>query len=426
MKFSRASITRASTWMAKWRKDRRGQVSVMFAVSAIGLLSFAGAGIDVGTLQKQGVKLQDSVDAAALYAAREVALKSLTDAEAAQAVERYLEAGYDKDVSPEWSAQPENLTETRVVSRNPVEVEVTATRAIEMPFGQLTGGGKRVMSRTAGATEAQETAVTLLLLHRTAASAWRATGTSGLVALDGVAVVNSSSPAALSGAGTADIETAGTLVVGPPSAAEQWTPRPKFHASPVNDPYKNQISWPSAAGSGAGCKATNLQVKNTTMNLQPGNYCGGLSVTTHGVANLAPGLYVIEGPLTVTSNAKLYAPEGVTFVLVGSTAKVTFQAGSNVTIVSPDEGDWKHIAIAQKPQSTELVSTLIGGAELTLDGVLYFPTQKVLVTGGAAADVITGTRVLIANRLETSGNGEIYLKGNKNLLSTHLGSRLTN
>jgi hypothetical protein len=189
----------------------------------------------------------------------------------------------------------------------------------------------------------------------------------------------------------------------------------------VNDPYKHTIRWPADAA----CTHTNKVVKKETVNLGPGTYCGGLDVSTHGVANLSPGVYVIQGPLNVTSNATLKAPKDVTLVLVGNTAKATFQAGSDVTIVAPRTGDWSNIAIAQKPQPTELVSTIIGGAELKLDGVLYFPTQKLLVTGGGKAESITGTRILIANRLETSGNGEIYLRGNAKVASVNLGARLS-
>jgi hypothetical protein len=70
------------------------------------------------------------------------------------------------------------------------------------------------------------------------------------------------------------------------------------------------------------------------------------------------------------------------------------------------------------------VSTLIGGAELDLDGVLYFPTQKIVVTGGAASSILVGNRILIANRLETAGNGMIYLRGNGDVASVNLGARL--
>jgi hypothetical protein len=178
--------------------------------------------------------------------------------------------------------------------------------------------------------------------------------------------------------------------------------------------------WPATGA----CTATNLQVKKQAVTLQPGTYCGGLDISTQGNATLAPGTYVITGPLTVTSGAKLTAPKDVTIILKGDTSYVQFQAGSAVTLMATKTGAWKDIAIAQAPQSTEKVSTLIGGGELVMDGVLYFPTQKVVVIGGAASSVMTGARILIANRLETSGNGMIYLRGNAQMATVNLGARL--
>lgn len=404
--------------------DRRGQTSVVFGLSVVALTGAIGTSLDSSAMHRSGAQLQDAVDASALYAVRSAAVKNLSDSAVRSATEVFLKSSYEGEGSAadhDPADRPLELTSTEVLSRSPVKVQVSATRSVRLPFGFLRGEDGRVeITRVSTAVEALETPITLLLLDRTSASAWRAVGTSGLVALDGAAIVNSNSPQALDGGGTADIETAGTLVVGPPSTAGNWTPRPFFRASPVNDPYKNKLVWP-ATGS---CTATNLQVKKQTLTLQPGTYCGGLSVATHGDVTLAPGTYVLTGPLTVTSGAKLNAPRDVTIVLKGETSYVQFQAGSSVTLRAPKTGAWEDIALAQAPQATEKVSTLIGGAELNMDGVMYLPTQKVVVTGGAASEVLVGSRILIANRLETSGNGMIYLRGNADVATVKLGARL--
>jgi len=401
--------------------DRRGQVSIIFGMAAVALTGTIGVSLDAAAMNRSGTQLQDAADASALYAVRSATVKNLDDEAVSKAAAVFLESSYDAEDVSDASGDDRNDIETTILSRSPTTVEVTATRVVDLPFGFLRGeDGSMTVTRTSTAVEALNTPITLLLLDRTSPSAWRATGTSGLVALEGAAIVNSNSPQALDGSGTADIETTGTLVVGPPSEAGNWTPKPSFHASPVNDPYAKKLVWPATGA----CAATNLQIKKETRTLQPGTYCGGLSIATHGDVTLAPGTYVLTGPLTVTSQAKLKAPKDVTIILKGDSAYTQFQAGSSVLLRAPKTGGWKDIAIAQAPQSTEKVSTLIGGAELDLDGVLYFPTQKIVVTGGAASSILVGNRILIANRLETAGNGMIYLRGNGGVASVNLGARL--
>jgi hypothetical protein len=160
--------------------------------------------------------------------------------------------------------------------------------------------------------------------------------------------------------------------------------------------------------------------------LTPGTYCGGLNLTTHSDVTLTPGVYVLTGPLSVTSHSRLNAPSGVTIVLMTDTSNVNVQAGSELIIKAPTSGGWKDIAIAQKPQPTEVTSTLIGGGEMELDGVVYLPTQKLALTGGGSAGINAGKRIVIANRLETQGNGEIHLSGDGGVLSTNVGARLSN
>jgi Flp pilus assembly protein TadG len=390
-------------------------------LSAVALTATVGTSMDAAAVHRSATQLQEAADAAALYAVRAATVRNMNDAAVDEATRIFFESSTTRAMRPTtWTRRTSRSTPPSArASRSPVEV--TASRVVDLPFGFMRGDqGSVTVSRDATAVEALRTPITLLLLDRTAASAWRAVGTSGLVALEGAAIVNSSSPQALDGSGTADIETTGTLVVGPPSEASNWTPKPSFHASPVNDPYKGKLVWPATSQ----CAATNLSVKKQAVVLQPGTYCGGIDIGTHGAVTMAPGTYVLTGPLTVTSQGTLTAPKDVTIVLKGESAYTRFQAGSKVTLRAPETGGWKNIAIAQQPQSTEVVSTLIGGAELDMDGVLYFPTQKVVVTGGGAAEVVTGSRILIANRLETSGNGMIYLRGNPSVAAVNLGARL--
>lgn len=401
----------------RFARDLRGQVSVIFGLSAVAITGTMGGSMDSAAIHRSAVQLQDAADAAALHAVRAANSRNLTDAQIGEAARVALESAYESSDA----AQPgDNSVETTVLSHAPTKVEVTASRVVDLPFGFLHPAGTVTITRRSTAVEATRTPVTLLLLDRTASSAWRATGSSSVIAQDGAAIVNSSSAQALNGVGAADIVTAATMVAGPAQDADNWTPKPSFGAKPLDDPYASTLTWPATGA----CKETNLAIKKKTVTLQPGTYCGGIDLQTHADVTLAPGVYVLTGPLQVTSHARLNAPSDVTIVLKSDTSFVRFQSGSEVVLKAPTSGPWSNIAIAQYPQSSEITSTLIGGAELDMDGVLYFPTQKLLVTGGASTTLATGSRIVIANRLETQGNGAIYLRGDSDILAVNTGVRL--
>jgi Flp pilus assembly protein TadG len=399
-------------------RDKRGQVSVIFGLSAVALTATVGTSMDAAAVHRSATQLQSAADAAALHAVHVATGTTLSDAEIAAAAAVFLEGAYNP--SDASDAASENTTVVNVVSRDPVTVEVSASRVVDLPFGFLREEGTVTVTRTATAVEAVRTPVSLLLLERDAAAAWSAGGSSTVTLDNGAAVVNSSSAQALSGSGSAEITASATFVAGPVQAASAWTPTPSFNHRQVDDPFASTLSWP-ATGS---CVATDLSIKKQSVTLQPGTYCGGIDLATHADVTLAPGVYVLTGPLTVASHATLNAPVGVSIILKSDTSYVRVQSGAEVTIRAPKTGAWKNIAIAQAPQSTEVTSTLIGGGELDLDGVLYFPTQKVVVTGGGSAGVATGSRILIANRLSTQGSGSIHLRGDEDVFSINMGSRL--
>ena len=417
--------SRLDSWVASFRRFRsakRGQVSVIVATSIVSIAVGAGSSVDTAIIMTEGMRLQGAVDGAALYAVREIGVRAVPTSSVEGLAENFAEASFRPRFGAEvTAARPVgDSTTATVISRSPAKVEVVANRRVNLFFGGLHDRPTTIVTRKSTAIEAMKTPITLLLLEKTAAAAWKASGNSSVVALDGAAIVNSNSNAALQGSGTADLITTGTLVVGPVAPAPNWSPAPSFGASPVRDPYEGTLPWPS----GQPCTASSGTIKNATGTLGPGHYCGGLDLQTHANVTLSPGVYQISGPLLVSSNSKLNAPSGVTLVLTGPNAYVQFQAGSDVTLKAPTTGVWKDIAIAVQPQNVEKTSTLIGGAELNMDGVMYFPTQKVLVTGGGATSVVQGSRILIAKRLETAGNGRIYLKGDADVANVYLGARL--
>jgi Flp pilus assembly protein TadG len=402
--------------LTNFGRDRRGGVAVAFALSATALLSASSAAVDLIALTTVRAKMQDVADAAALQAVREITLRNASDSDA-KAGAANLVVVLGAEALPFGGTATPTIT---IDSRDPAQVTVSIAAKADLPIGLFANEGSIAVE--AQAEETEGVAVSLLLLDPAAPQVWQVGGTSDVISVEGVAHVNSASAAALSGVGDALVDTKATLVVGPVQAANNWTPPPTFNAAPLPDPWAKKVTWPDPSS----CDHIDKQVKNSTAALSPGVYCGGLSLRTHATANLAPGVYILkDGDLDVDSGSTLMAPQGVTIVLVGDTSSIEIQSGAEVTLVAPTTGPWANLAIAIEPQPTVQTSTLIGGGELNLDGVIYAPTGKLLITGGGEADAISGSRIFVVNRLEMSGNGQIYLKGDKDILAEATGSRLT-
>ena len=386
----------------------------MFGLLLLPLAMTAGVGADYTIIIKERAALQDLADGAALRAVRSHMLTGRSEAELE--AEAAIALGLPVQTNP---SQPASV-DIALGGEGVVTATVTLQKQVDLLFGGFYGkDGRATIKVAANAGESGATPVSLLLLAPSSA-AWQASGGSQVTLENGAARVNSGSASALQGSGGASVEAAGTFVAGPAAAAPNWKPAPVFGVRPMTDPFA-KLPWPTVTG----CDHVDRVVKNETVSLQPGVYCGGLDLQTHGVADLQPGLYVLDGSLRLSAHAVLNAPADVTIVLVGASSYVEARSGSELKVVAPRTGPWANVAIAQKPQSTERESTLIGGGELKLDGVIYLPTQKLVVTGGGSAD-FDGARIVVAARLHTKGNGHVVLRGDEAILAMPGGARLLN
>jgi hypothetical protein len=227
-----------------------------------------------------------------------------------------------------------------------------------------------------------------------------------------VAQVNSDSSRGLASNGNAGVKMLATFVAGPRQTARGFAPSPEFGQPPLEDPLAPTIKWPASAP----CQ-TLQQFKNVTSVLPPGTYCGGLDLATGAVVRLQPGVHVIKtGSVALQSGAVLDGRGGVTLVLLDPNGTVTMQARAALKINAPKTGEWAGFALAIRPQPSERTSSLGGGGELEMDGIVYAPSQYLRLTGGGEIQRADSPRTFVVNRLATQGNGLIYLRGSSALM----------
>jgi hypothetical protein len=187
-----------------------------------------------------------------------------------------------------------------------------------------------------------------------------------------------------------------------------FRPAPAVNSPSLADPYAARITWPTP--SRCDYDANVVDQGSGPLTLKPGVICGDLDIKKREVT-LQAGVYVLrDGDLRLSAGAVLRAPHGTTIVLLGGDSTIEVRAGARLEIEAPASGMWEGIALAQKPQPQERTSTLIGGGEVAINGIVYLPTQLLVVTGGGEG-TSKSWGGLVVNRIELKGNGQLNLAG---------------
>jgi len=148
--------------------------------------------------------------------------------------------------------------------------------------------------------------------------------------------------------------------------------------------------------------------------LQPGIYCGGLSVQNTGGATytMMPGTFIIAGGgLTLNSQAQI-AGSGVTIYLTSSTGwgcagsyayqPLTIDGQANVVLSAPTTGPFTGMLFFMDRSITDSrENKIVGGATTTFDGALYFKNALLTFSGNNSSN---GYMVLVADMIKINGN----------------------
>jgi hypothetical protein len=260
-----------------------------------------------------------------------------------------------------------------------------------------------VARATTGAREASSGGC-VITLNPTLSASLRMTGTTNLNTGCGV-FVNSNAADAITAVGGGTINTTGgarTEIVGNFSGSGNilvnGSPGSVLAGRPaIVDPFADMAA-PSVP-------VTTRSVPNFgsqgTTDLQPGYYPGGIALSAHQTANLAPGVYYVDGGIDLGAQTTLNGSGVTLFVKSGA---VTMAGGAAVSLSAPSSGTWQGILFYQDRGDTN-DATLVGGTNQQMNGALYFPKAHLTYTGGSST-VATAT-TLIGDTLSLVGNSNI-------------------
>lgn len=369
-------------FLKRFLKSRRGNVAIITALAAPVLIGFCGLGADAGYWFYRQRDLQSAADIAAYDGA--VALENsgtlsvITDASTTGAS--------NNGWTSAKGAITVNNPPTSGPNQNTHSVEVLLTENENRYFTAMFSTGTVPVSVRAVATYTQTQSACMVGLNKSKANTVQFWGNAFADFTACNIVSDSSSNSAFSVGGSANVtapcvDTVGGSFVSATLTLTSCT-SVTTKAPYVYDPY---ASLPAPS--------TGSCASSSGSPLNPGTYCGGLSLS--GNVTLNPGVYVISGgDLKINANANVTGT-GVTFYLTnGATLQINGNATLNLT--APTSGTYSGVLFFGDRTQLTAKNTINGNATSKITGAIYFPSQEVDFLGnfsgsGGCTQVVADT-----------------------------------
>lgn len=403
---------RADTELRRCRHDRRGTVAVMTAVIIIPLIMAMGIGIEVTNWTMVRLRLQRTVDVAALSGAADYALNN--DAKkaayvAAGVAELNGAEGTGNAAGQSWNAVTQTLTDNRisiqvgpgVQNSNKTGVMVTVTQAIPLAFTRVMSSLGMVTITASGWAEAVGYSQPCILALGPSPTGVVAGGTPQVSAPNCTVRSNKLILSAGSAAMAAAAFYANGSIIGGGITGTQYP-----NSGTIPDPYGNDIAIKNAfaflAASGFG---TSLAQNSNPV---AGTVYSDWTIQGTASVSLAPGTYYVNGPITLSGQASL-AGVGVTIVSSGA---ISISGGTKVNLLAAlNGGTGGAIPGVVIASSTIQPSQITGNSPPLLTGIVYFPNAD-LTFSGTSQTGTQGCLEIVANSVTFAGTTSLAVGSN--------------
>jgi hypothetical protein len=181
-------------------------------------------------------------------------------------------------------------------------------------------------------------------------------------------------------------------------------PAPSTACSAADDPFAHV---PPPDFSGQPCKNQPL-IKDQTVTLQPGVYCGGLHIDGNSNVTFAPGEYIIkDGSFSSDSNTKM-SGTGVGFYLTGTGAVLDFDSNTQMSFTAPQSGPLAGFIFYQDRNfgGTHNVDSNVAAK---LDGAMYFPKATLQTKSNSTWGTNSSCLMIVANRMHFDSNAGVNM-----------------
>ena len=361
--------------------DRRGAVALFIGFLAPVFIGVLAPGVEVAGWEAAKVSMQRAASVSATAGAINYNLTGdLQKASMAAAQVAQLN-GVAGAVTPTWNATTKTLTSNKIfvsavsgfqsASDTALQVTIVQDRPVGMA-GYLTSMTQVTIPATATA-ELNSRYDGCVLALQTATTGVTMTGTSNLNSPDCAVISNGS----MSFNGNTSVVASAFVASGSISGGGNLVGTQIQNAPNSSDPYATNASVQNAIAGLVSGDGSSVRTKNgDNKTIDPGTYSNFL--LSDGTLNLNPGLYMVNGDITLNGSATLNG-SGVTIVTSGS---VSVGGNATMTLTAAGPSATNGAIPAMLFIGTSSSSLTIGGTVgSTFTGVIYFPNASISFSG---------------------------------------------
>lgn len=411
----RSLLSLAKKFHAFVRNDS-GATAMLFSLTSTFLAGSIAFGLDAANWYRTDSRLQEAVDMATLAAAGDRALQGAAsyDGETLNTIVRNELTRNGVPDSILATLQVNNPPTSGDFTGDMTAVEVIATQQIDMFLAGLFFNGTPTAEARAVARTYADGNFCILTLHPNLSQAVSFEGSSAAFLGCGIAS-NSTANDSISAAGSSYVSTTVVSAVGGIDDGGNIESVAAFrpYSNPVTNPYADlEVNDDATAG---GCEFNNVRARDGDI-LEPGVYCGDLTVHSNSAVTLQPGTYYLDGgDLTVNANADVYG-EDVTIIFTnsddpGDPGEPTINGSARMDLSAAESGYFEGILFMRDPRGDEVSDSssyrwqVNGNSSSHYFGVIYAPGVEVYMSGNATLD--DGCVQVVSGAVTFTGNFEI-------------------
>jgi len=386
-------------------KDKRGNFALFTGILALPLILFGGISIDYAIIYRAQNAMQNAADAAALASAKELGLSNTKDETVKQIAEDYATADLTTDLK--LGANGNVIMVRTDISNDRKDVTVELEYYWKPFLTQYISSEVLPLKVAATATLAGEQSICVIALDGTSTEALSMAGESSIKANNCSIYSNSSSTTGISTVTGSLLNAANTYTVGgyigPKST---FKPAPITDSPVIDDPLKGRIR-PLADKI---CDYTDLEINNGMHTLNPGTYCGGLTIRGKSDVKLKTGEYIMkDGPLIINGNATVKG-DNVGFVFEGDASVFNFGVSTQINISAPNTGSMAGILFFEDRAAPAGRDFVIRSKDAErFEGTVYLPKGRLIVDKESRVGQLSRWTAIIANKIEIRKGPELEI-----------------
>lgn len=389
--------------MRSFISNRSGNLALTFALAAVPVLGAAGFAVTYAGALLEKSQLQQALDAAVLAG---TSLGHSVSEEQRLAVAYSLAANAQPSLGrdPKLEITSENVAVDFTTIKD--TVHGVATIKVENIFAGFIGSEALSVRVMANAEKRQSEPICLHALNETGETGLEVFGHATLDA-DCVAMANSGSDEAIKVYGAKSSAIAKRFgLTG--SYSGSVSPKPETDIEPVKDLYATlPIPRPGL------CIELGDRLKKGTFDIEPGTYCGGLSVSPGATVRMRPGIYVMkDGPLQIGAGS-VVSGEEVIIAFVGTDSVLDVNANSQITLTSPKSGTYKNVQMVSDRElmgSSKGEEATISSSVMDFDGLIYLPEQDMWIKGDSRVTGRAPSMIMVADQYRIQDGATVTVR----------------